>query len=300
MAARKTTSSKQPPSFTPPNCPFAGVDEAGRGCLAGPVVAAAVLLPQKHPIVGLADSKKLSTAKRDKLSLEIKHHAIAWSVGVVWPRTIDTINILQATFLAMARAVYSLKHPVPLLLIDGNKTIPEHVLVASRSFFRWHRGNQVYTQQQSISQCTLPLEHFPQSTTSETPQNKYAKQPTPIERAPLVPLQGFSITPIGTRKIQTFSPHFLLPEQRAFVGGDDFVPSISAASIIAKTFRDNLMIHLDRHYPLYGFAQHKGYGTAEHLAAIAQHGACPQHRLTFKGVRPAEPVYKKELRLTLW
>lgn len=220
--------------------PIIGVDEAGRGCLAGPVVAAAVILPtpplhKNHTasaikttlantehlaslgLSGLGDSKKLTEPQRDALAPRIRQHAIAWGLGVVWPSVIDEINILQATFLAMARAVNSLRVQAKLTLIDGNKVIPPHAFKASQAFRR------------------LPIDN--------------------------------SITP-----------------QHAVVGGDDIIPVISAASILAKTYRDKLMVTFDKHYPLYNFAKHKGYGTKDHLAALMQYGPCAQHRLTFRGV----------------
>jgi ribonuclease HII len=180
----------------------AGVDEAGRGCLAGPVVAAAVILPADCTIVGLDDSKKLSRARRELLAHEIKAQAVAWALGLSWPREIEEVNILQATLRAMGRAVGRLKRSPAFLYIDGNRTIP----------------------------LSLP--------------------------------------------------------QQAVVGGDGTIPCISAASILAKTFRDHLLVHLDRRYPGYGLAAHKGYGTRVHLERIRALGPSPMHRATFRGVRP--------------
>lgn len=194
----------------------AGVDEAGRGCLAGPVVAAAVLLPESYELPGLNDSKKLTAAKRAVLEPAIKAQAAAWGLGVIWPGEIDSINILQATFRAMARAVAVMKLRPLTLLIDGNKTIPVHLLVS-----------------------------------------------------PALP-------------------------QRAIVDGDALVPAISAASILAKTFRDRLLERLDRRHPGYGLAVHKGYGTVAHLAALRSLGPCAQHRLTFRGVLPEKPARATE------
>lgn len=179
----------------------AGVDEAGRGCLAGPVVAGAVILPDMYDLPGLTDSKLLSPAIREELYARIRGVALAWAVGLAWPEEIDRINILQATLQAMRRAVESLKERPGLLLVDGNKAIP----------------------------MALP--------------------------------------------------------QETVVGGDIKVPAISAASIVAKTFRDRLMASLDRRYPGYGLAGHKGYGTRVHLEAVRRLGPCRMHRLTFKGVR---------------
>lgn len=190
----------------------AGIDEAGRGCLAGPVVAAAVILHPRRHIPGLADSKTLSPRARENLARQVKTLAIAWNVGLVWQKRIDEINILQATFEAMAKAAARLKPGPGFLLVDGNKTIPEDFL------FR-HAG---------------------------------------------------SIIP-----------------QKAIVDGDALVPAISAASIIAKTFRDRIMLALAQKWPGYGFDRHKGYGTKKHYEALRQLGPSPLHRLTFRGVSPA-------------
>ena len=204
----------------------AGIDEAGRGCLAGPVVAAAVILPAGAHIEGLDDSKKVPETRRAGLAAQIGATAVAWSLGVVWPQAIDEINILQATFRAMSRATATLKTRPAALLVDGNQTIPEQVLEA------------------------------------------------------LVP--GAAL------------------RQKAIVDGDALVPVISAASILAKTFRDQLMEALDRRYPVYGFAKHKGYGTREHLAALREAGPCRLHRLSFTGVlpeKPAPPTLQEQGRL---
>lgn len=190
----------------------AGIDEAGRGCLAGPVVAAAVILPSSFTLPGLADSKKLSASKREKLAPEIRKCSLAWSLGVIWPERICEINILQATFEAMAKAARSLSSTAELLQIDGPMIIPADVM--SRI---WPKCNPS-------------------------------------------------------------------PNQEAIVRGDARVPAISAASIIAKTFRDHLMRRLDKFYPGYGFARHKGYGTSEHRAALASLGPSRLHRATFRGV----------------
>ena len=179
---------------------LAGVDEAGRGPLMGPVVAAAVILDDLHPIKGLADSKVLTALKRDKLYDEIRAKALCFSIAQASAAEIDEINILQATMLAMKRAVEGLRLKPAKVLVDGNR-IPTLVIVAE-----------------------------------------------------------------------------------AIVGGDSLVPAISAASILAKVWRDRWCQEMDLAYPQYGFASHKGYGTAEHLAALRQHGACPEHRRTFSPV----------------
>ncbi len=240
-----------------PATPYIGIDEAGRGCLAGPVVAAAVILPPHADaatlaallpaLAGLTDSKKLTAARREALAPRIREHAVAWGLGVVWSRDIERINILQATFHAMWRAVRVLRpggsaqhadaphrfdpafFPSFPLIIDGDKTIPAAVFAGQPPCL--------------IRQVSAML----------------ASTPCPA------------------------------PVQRAVIGGDALVPAVSAASILAKTFRDQLMTAMDRRFPGYGLALHKGYGTAEHMAAIAALGPCPQHRATFRGVRPEPP-----------
>lgn len=193
--------------------PFAGVDEAGRGCLAGPVVAAAVILPEEFDLPGLTDSKKLTEKKRSMLEPRVKAQAVAWGIGVGWPVEIDRINILRSTLTSMCRAVTAMKVRPVYLAIDGNQSVPLDI---------------------------------PQS---------------------------------------------------SVVGGDGKVAAISAASILAKTFRDRLMTSLDRRYPGYGFAEHKGYGTKVHLEAIRRLGPCRMHRLTFRGVRPDEKPKQESLCL---
>ena len=180
---------------------FCGVDEAGRGPLAGPVSAAAVILDPDHPIAGLADSKKISERQRDRLAIVIRERALAWSVAYADVFEIDQLNILQATLLAMRRAVLSL--PVH----------PKHVLVDG-----------------------------------------------------------------------LYCPSTGIPSQ-AIVKGDSKVAEISAASILAKTARDALMIELHEKYPQYGFADHKGYPTSAHLAALREHGVSAVHRKSFRPVR---------------
>lgn len=184
--------------------PFAGVDEAGRGCLAGPVAAAAVILPDTGwDLPGLGDSKTLTAERRAALEPRIKAQALAWCVGLSWPREIDRINILRASLLAMRRAVLGLKVSPVFLAVDGNQAID---------------------------------------------------------------------IDLG---------------QRCLPGGDKSVPAIAAASILAKTFRDRLLKSLDKRYPGYGLARHKGYGTKEHLEALRALGPCPIHRASFRGVLDA-------------
>ena len=179
----------------------AGVDEAGRGPLAGPVVAAAVILNDLHPINGLDDSKKLTARRREKLFDEIMAKALCVSVAEASVEEIDRLNILQATMLAMQRAVLGLRLPPVRVLIDGN-------------------------------------------------------------RVPVLPMLA-----------------------EAIVGGDALVQSISAASILAKVTRDRWCESIDQDYPDFGFAQHKGYGTAQHMTALRLHGATPLHRRSFAPVR---------------
>lgn len=195
----------------PPCEGIAGVDEAGRGCLAGPVVAGAAVLANGFSLPGLTDSKALTAQRREALYPQIRSQALAWGIGMAWPWEIDEHNILEATFLAMGRAVAALQRPVELLLVDGDKIVPGHALHA----------------------CGIGALH-----------------------------------------------------QRAEIKGDARIPAISAASILAKVWRDRFMTAMDRRYPGYGFAGHKGYGAKVHLEALRQKGPCRMHRLTFRGVRP--------------
>lgn len=178
-----------------------GVDEAGRGPLAGSVYAAAVILDPNQPIIGLADSKKLSEKKREYLAQVIQHKALAWAVASSSVQEIDTINILQATMLAMQRAIMALPRLPDLVQVDGNR----------------------------CPDISLPCE--------------------------------------------------------AIIKGDATVPAISAASILAKVARDAALMELDAAYPQYGFAQHKGYPTALHLARLAQHGISDVHRKSYAPVK---------------
>lgn len=180
---------------------IAGVDEVGRGSLAGPVVAAAVILPPACAIDGVDDSKALSVCRRERLDLAIRAEAVAVGFGVVQEEVIDTLNILQATMLAMRRAIEVLNPPPDFVLIDGDRS-PD---------------------------CS--------------------------------------------------TPHQLIPS------GDRLCFSISAASILAKVARDRIMRAYDLALPQYGFGRHKGYGTPEHLSAIARFGVSPIHRRGFRGVR---------------
>ena len=184
----------------------AGVDEAGRGPLAGPVVAAAVILDDERPVLGLADSKRLTPAQRDRVARAVRTEARAFAIALAEPAEIDSINVLEASLLAMARAIAKLAIVPALVRVDGLQT-PRY------------------------SDSALPFE---------------------IE---------------------------------AVVRGDESVPAISAASILAKVCRDRLMRRWHRRYPAYGFDRHKGYPTPAHIAALAVHGPCPIHRRTFSPVR---------------
>lgn len=177
--------------------PLCGVDEAGRGPLAGPVCAAAVMLPRNLVIPGLNDSKKLSPKRRDALYDAILAQAVSYGIAFATVEEIEKLNILGATFLAMNRAIEQLSEPPALALIDGNRNSGIH-------------GN---------SQCV--------------------------------------------------------------VGGDGKCAEIAAASILAKVTRDRYMLQMAEQYPQYGFAQHKGYGTAVHYAALREYGPCPIHRPSF-------------------
>ena len=186
----------------------AGVDEAGRGCLAGPVVAAAVVLHPDRPITGLRDSKLLSHSRRTRLARVIRRRARVFAVALAAPREIDDVNILQASLRAMERAVCGLRIDPDLVQVDGN-------------------------------------------------------------RAPCFNGGG--------------------PAVEVVVGGDRLVPAISAASILAKVYRDRLMGLWHLRYPGYGFDTNKGYPTAAHLAALNRIGPCAIHRRTFAPVRHADP-----------
>lgn len=178
-----------------------GVDEAGRGPLAGPVSAAAVILDDANPIEGLADSKKLTERQRDAFAIIIRERALSWAVAYAEVGEIDRLNILQATLLAMRRAVLALSIQPQQVLVDG-----------------------------------------------------------------------------------LYCPTTGIPS-RAIVKGDSKIAAISAASILAKTSRDALMLELHERYPQYGFADHKGYPTAAHLAALQEHGVTSVHRKSFRPVR---------------
>lgn len=180
----------------------AGVDEAGRGPLAGSVVAAAVILDPSHSIPGLTDSKKLTAAKRARLEIEIKQTAVAWAIAEASIEEIDDINILHASMLAMRRAVLALKTCPDIVLVDGNR-----------------------------------------------------------------------------------EPDLADFEVHAIIRGDLTEPCISAASVLAKEYRDKQMLELDLLYPQYQFARHKGYPTKLHRDLLIQHGVSPVHRRSFKPVR---------------
>jgi len=180
---------------------LAGIDEAGRGPLAGPVVAAAVILDERQPIRGLRDSKVITARRREALFDEIRAKALCCAIAEASAEEIDRLNILQATLLAMRRAVEALRLPPHRVVVDGNRV--------------------------------------------------------PVLKMPAA----------------------------AVVKGDALVPAISAASILAKVHRDRLCQALHALHPQYGFDGHKGYPTPAHLAALQQHGACPEHRRSFAPVR---------------
>lgn len=203
MRSRKFLEAEQTPLAWDTPGLVAGVDEAGRGPLAGPVVAAAVILDDLNPIQGLADSKKLTAPRRERLYDEIRAKALCCSIAEASVEEIDRLNILQATLLAMRRAVEGLRLKPAKALVDGNRLPTLDVLA------------------------------------------------------------------------------------EAIVRGDALVPAISAASILAKVHRDRLCAELHQQFPHYGFAQHKGYGTAVHLAALQAHGACVHHRRSFAPVAQA-------------
>ncbi len=180
---------------------IAGIDEVGRGCLAGPVVAAACILDPSVPLPkGIDDSKKLTAKHREEITAELKDKCIAFAVGQIEAEEIDRINILEATKKAMLLAIASLEPAADFLLIDALQ----------------------------LKQSPLP--------------------------------------------------------QKAIIKGDSISASIAAASILAKTYRDALMVYYDTEFPAYGFAGHKGYGAAIHLSALREHGPCHLHRKTFSGV----------------
>lgn len=188
----------------------AGVDEAGRGPLAGPVVAAAVILDDKRPIAGLADSKQLSPARREALALEVRASSLAWGLGWADAAEVDALNVLQATFLAMRRALIALRASPAHVVVDGDRC-------PSLRDLAFH--------------CTV----------------------------------------------------------EAVVRGDATMASVSAASILAKTARDACMRALDLRYPGYGFADHKGYPTSSHVAALQRLGPSPVHRRSYAPVQSCDP-----------
>lgn len=218
-----------------------GCDEVGRGSLAGPVVAAAAVLPiarSEHQLLWkeIKDSKLLTAEKRSELSELIKQHA-HWSIGVVSEKIIDEINIHNATLLAMRRAVEGLLSSViptesDVLRDERRNPLADEILIFKRS----------------LHSDALSRDD---------------------KRGLIIAVDGkFTI------------PNLNVP-QEAIIGGDNKVISIAAASIIAKVYRDELMCRLHKAHPLYNFAKHKGYGTAEHCEAIVKHGLSPLHRLTF-------------------
>jgi ribonuclease HII len=187
--------------------PEAGCDEAGRGCLAGPVVAAAVILPEHFNLPKLNDSKQLSEHVRYELRELICNQAIAWAIGLADHQEIDKVNILKASIFSMHRAINELSVKPNFIIVDGNRFIPY----------------------QNI-------------------------------------------------------PH------QCIVHGDALYASIAAASILAKTFRDDLMLQLHQEFPYYGWDRNKGYPTADHRQGIVNHGVSPYHRKTFRLLKPSDPT----------
>ena len=202
----------------------AGCDEAGRGCLAGSVFAAAVILPPDYHNETLNDSKQLTERTRYELRKEIERDAISWAVGVCTAKEIDDINILHASFLAMHRAIDKLTHSPEALIIDGNR-FDAYVPGLSRENALATRSADTLMMQMGTS---LPLPHT------------------------------------------------------CIVKGDGKYLSIAAASILAKTYRDDYMNELAEEYPMYDWLSNKGYPTKKHRAALAEYGPSPYHRMTFK------------------
>jgi ribonuclease HII len=200
----------------------AGVDEVGRGPLAGPVVAAAVILPHGFTHPEIKDSKLLSAKQREKLAPIIQQSAVSWALGIIDVEGIDRLNILRASLTAMAQALQSLTPKPDYALIDGNQKIPLEFLAAFAS----------------------------------------------TAAAPLY--------------------------QQTIVKGDQLCLSIAAASIVAKVARDQMMVDFDKQYPDYGFADHKGYGSAAHLTALQRYGPTPIHRRSFKPVRDLLAVARED------
>lgn len=215
----------------------AGCDEAGRGCLAGSVYAAAVILPPDYDNLDLNDSKKLSEKKRYALREQIQQEAVAWAVGIVTPEEIDEVNILHASFLAMHRALAQLSVRPEALIVDGNRFDATPRL--PRDGF-WPAGKDVGTSVSCIQ-----------------------------DDSSLTPLPS-SLTPLPSSLPSTCIIH-----------GDAKYQAIAAASILAKTYRDDYMNALDEEYPMYDWRKNKGYPTKEHRAAIAKYGITKYHRRSF-------------------
>ena len=233
-----------------------GVDEAGRGPLAGPVCAGAVMLHPARPISGLADSKKLSEKKRYQLAPLIKADAAAWGIGWASVEEIDELNILHATFLAMSRA-----------LAECMKRLhaAQDILVAQIS------ADQGLTEQVWSAQFQVD-----QGLTEQVWPARFS-----VEQV----LQQVLVQVDGNQSPAAYRGPWHWPyATQTVIKGDEKVAEISAASILAKTARDAVMRALHEHYPVYGFAQHAGYGTAQHMASLLQHGPSPVHRKSFAPV----------------
>ena len=202
----------------------AGCDEAGRGCLAGSVYAAAVILPPDYDNPALNDSKQLTAKQRDELRQQIEHDALAWAVGIVTPEEIDRINILRASFLAMHRALDQLVVRPEAIIVDGNRFQPY------------------------IPQLPPSITQHPSKATGRRESGNPNTQPLP---------------------------------HTCIVKGDSKYQSIAAASILAKTHRDEYMLHLAEQYPQYDWQHNMGYPTRKHREAIRQYGVTPFHRLSY-------------------
>lgn len=241
-----------------------GIDEAGCGCLAGPVVAAAVHLPIHSRIREIRDSKLLTAAQRERLFAEFEWRGYRWSIGSASPEEIDVLNIRRATYLAMERAVRA-------FLDGGNSKSETRNSKPTRSVVPSERSERRNSRQ---------VVRVPSSPSTPRDDARGASVSEFEFRASNFPARPYALVDAWT------IPNLPIP-QRAIIHGDRLVKSIAAASIIAKVTRDALMEDLDREHPQYGFAAHKGYATEQHRISIARHGASCVHRRTFLSAPPA-------------